>query len=244
MIGGRSFYLQQLNFDGIFIFQEFGVKTMRRPVQPHVVLEQELQALLQEDLDGSVDDLARKGDSGDDEAKTAIKKRVRVIKNRLAAKRSREQARTYVQQLESTLNALAAHNEFLARRLAAVEAENDTLKRGFSFHPQGTPEVIDQKGFRGEPAVLPLSSLQLDGLFLLSLLSVFLNPTSPNTTANLFKLEAQFPPQSTLSCHGVRRRRSGRSKRHLRRAGLLLCNNHCCRLKRRRQRPQSKLIAE
>jgi hypothetical protein len=216
---------------------------MRRPVQPHVVLEQELQALLQEDLDGSVDDLARKIDSGDDEAKTAIKKRVRVIKNRLAAKRSREQARTYVQQLESTLNALAAHNEFLARRLAAVEAENDTLKRGFSFRPQGTPEVNDQKGFRGEPAVLPLSSLQLDGLFLISLLSVFLNPISSSATTNPCKLETQYPPRSTQICHGLRRRRSGRSKRHLRRAGLLLCNNHCCRLKCRRHRPHPKLTA-
>ena len=145
---------------------------MRRPVQPHVVLEQELQALLQEDLEVGIED--RKGDSGgDDDAKNAIKKRVRVIKNRLAAKRSREQARTYVQQLESTLNALAAHNEFLARRLAAVEAENDTLKRVFSCRPQNAVNTQEQKEFLGEPAVLPTSSLQLDGLFLISMLSLF-----------------------------------------------------------------------
>jgi hypothetical protein len=217
---------------------------MRRPVQPHVVLEQELQALLQEDLDGSVEDLSKKVDSGDDEAKTAIKKRVRVIKNRLAAKRSREQARTYVQQLESTLNALAAHNEFLARRLAAVEAENDTLKRGFSFRPPGAPEMIDQKGFRGEPAVLPLSSLQLDGLFLLFLLSVFFSPISTNPAAKPFKQEARYPPQSTPSCPGLRRPRSGRSKRHLRRAGLLQCTSHCCRLKHRRPLHRPKSTAE
>lgn len=150
---------------------------MRRPVQPHVVLEQELQALLQEEMDGS-EDLIGKADGGcDDDAKNAIKKRVRVIKNRLAAKRSREQARTYVQQLESTLNALAAHNEFLARRLAAVEAENDTLKRGFAYRP----ETTDQKEFRGEPAVLPTSSLQLDGLLLISLFFLCCNPVSPTT---------------------------------------------------------------
>jgi len=146
---------------------------MRRPVQPHVVLEQELQVLLQEASDGSVEDVKRAEGGDDDEAKSAIKKRVRVIKNRLAAKRSREQARTYVQQLESTLNALAAQNEFLARRLAAVEAENSTLKRGVPLHPRpqdGQRLDIDQKEFRGEPAVLPHSSLQLDGLFLISII--------------------------------------------------------------------------
>lgn len=144
---------------------------MRRPVQPHVVLEQELQALLQEEMDG-IEDLNGTGDGGgDDDTKNAIKKRVRVIKNRLAAKRSREQARTYVQQLESTLNALAAQNEFLARRLATVEAENNALKRGFAYGQ----ETKNQTEFRGEPAVLPTSSLQLDGLLLISMLFSFCN---------------------------------------------------------------------
>jgi len=206
---------------------------MRRPVQPHVVLEQELQALLQEDLEMSNEE--RKADSGgDDDAKNAIKKRVRVIKNRLAAKRSREQARTYVQQLESTLNALAAHNEFLARRLVAVEAENDSLKRGFSYHSHKPADTLNQKDFRGEPAVLPTSSLQLDGFFLISVLSVvcshYLQIMCPIPPTH--RLQPMTPrPMPMMRTSRLGRRPSRRSKRHLRRAGLLLSAGHLCRLK-------------
>ena len=179
--------------------------------------------------------------SYDSDTKTAIKKRVRVIKNRLAAKRSREQARSYVQQLESTLSALAARNEFLAQRLAAVEAQNETLKRGISCRPISsvcptsapTPGAMDEEEHqqepRGEPAALPIhSSLQLDGFFLL----VFLNTIFPGgmgvsrpTSGPIMVLaaNAERPP-----CH---QRRIKRSTRSLRRAGLLQCPNHSCRLR-------------
>jgi len=199
---------------------------MRRPVQPHVVLEQELQALLQEEMEGS-EDLVGKVDGCDDDAKNAIKKRVRVIKNRLAAKRSREQARTYVQQLESTLNALAAHNEFLARRLAAVEAENDTLKRGFAYRP----ESVNQKEIRGEPAVLPTSSLQLDGLLLISLLSLCCNHYLPTTCVTQPSRSLRRPCHQWTAVHRILSRPflSGR----LRRPGLQLSVDQIKRLKTR-----------
>ncbi|EKX46340.1 hypothetical protein GUITHDRAFT_152478 [Guillardia theta CCMP2712] len=57
-----------------------------------------------------------------------IKTRVRTIKNRLAAKKSRDQARTYVQKLEANLATLASQNEAMAQRLALMESENENLR--------------------------------------------------------------------------------------------------------------------
>ncbi|EKX54710.1 hypothetical protein GUITHDRAFT_131751 [Guillardia theta CCMP2712] len=100
---------------------------MRRPCQPHAVLEQELSILLQTQkrveesaaamMRGCELDMARE-----------IKNRVRTIKNRLAAKKSRDQARTYVQKLEGSLASMAAQNEALAQRLAIAESENESLR--------------------------------------------------------------------------------------------------------------------
>ena len=212
---------------------------MRRPLQSHVVLEQELQTLLKEDLDASVEDIVNSvGGSCDDESKNAIKKRVRVIKNRLAAKRSREQARTYVQHLESTLSALAAHNDFLARRLAAVEAENDSLKRGLPT--QNSHESLDkgdQMVFRGEPAVLPLSSLQLDGIHLISffmpLLHLILSQAG-EWPVSVKAIAVGPPPPAVIPAQvagSPRRTGCRRCKRLLRQAGLLTCPDHAGRFK-------------
>ena len=70
-------------------------------------------------------------DAGSDE----VRKRIRTIENRLAAKRSREQARSRVDELERGYSLLAAQNEALARRLAQVEMKNVTLRRGRSSSP-------------------------------------------------------------------------------------------------------------
>jgi len=98
---------------------------MRKPEQPHEALEQELEALAS--ADGH--------DLGEDE----VRKRMRVIKNRLSAKKSREQARTYVQQLQSSISALMAQHQALARRLAAVEYENATLRHQLYYSQPLTP---------------------------------------------------------------------------------------------------------
>ena len=86
---------------------------MRKPQQPHQLLEQELETL----------------SAGQDGNEDHARKRIRVIKNRLSAKKSREQARDYVHKLESSLNALMAQNQSLARRLASVEFENEALRQ-------------------------------------------------------------------------------------------------------------------
>eukprot|EP00961_Rhodomonas_salina_P132824 1787933-Rhodomonas_salina.1 len=65
---------------------------MRRPQQPHEELEQELRTLEEQSITGG----ECPGDAQDEE----VKKRVRSIKNCLAAKKSREQARSYVHELE------------------------------------------------------------------------------------------------------------------------------------------------
>ena len=63
--------------------------------------------------------------TGDDEE---ARHRLRVIKNRLAAKKSREQARHYVQQLEHNLSLLGTESALLAARLAQCERENAQLR--------------------------------------------------------------------------------------------------------------------
>jgi len=100
---------------------------MRRPCQPHAVLEQELNILLQtqQRVEESTAAVIRGCEL--DMAKE-IKTRVRTIKNRLAAKKSRDQARTYVQKLEANLATLASQNEAMAQRLALMESENENLR--------------------------------------------------------------------------------------------------------------------
>ena len=237
---------------------------MRRPAQPHNQLEAELQALLQDNPDGSLEDVVKdlKDGGSDSDTRTAIKKRVRVIKNRLAAKRSREHARNYVVQLESTLSALAAHNEFLARRLELVEAENDNLRRGLpvrstspSSSMQGPASAspcappCGSEGTNnhwkepcGEPAVLPLSSLQLDGFFLL--LVAFLSTMAvlppcaasiPRPWCDRLPARGLHPPRPTTARAATRCRHpprwGRRSTRSLRRAGHLHCPSHAGRLR-------------
>eukprot|EP00960_Hanusia_phi_P024707 727841-Hanusia_phi.AAC.1 len=116
---------------------------MRRPCQPHAVLEQELSILLQTQkrveesaaamMRGCELDMARE-----------IKNRVRTIKNRLAAKKSRDQARTYVQKLEGSLASMAAQNEALAQRLAIAESENDSLRTENSTLKRKVPGTENQ----------------------------------------------------------------------------------------------------
>lgn len=145
-------------------------------MQEHEVLERELKELVTFEESGV--DLSGSGKYEKMDKKT-IKARVRMIKNRLAAKRSREHARTYVQELEGTLEALQSKNEALARRLAAVEAENERLKRAktSSGDPSNnnTRSKIDRAS---EPAALNYTSLQLDAVTLLlsMLLSTLLAP--------------------------------------------------------------------
>lgn len=138
-------------------------------MQEHDALERELKELVLFEEKGV--DPTGKWSKMD---KKAIKARVRMIKNRLAAKRSREHARTYVQELEGTLEALQSKNEALARRLAAVEAENEKLKKIGGLTAEGAGGVVEEetKDRTSEPAALA-TSLQLDAvlLFLWALLS-------------------------------------------------------------------------
>mmetsp|Transcript_37051 Transcript_37051/g.75002 ORF Transcript_37051/g.75002 Transcript_37051/m.75002 type:complete len:268 (+) Transcript_37051:96-899(+) len=88
---------------------------MRRPEQSHCQLERELAVLSNQTI-------------RDPCTLVSVRQRVRVIKNRLSAKRSREQARDYVEQLERNVANLATESTQLARRLARVEEENRKLR--------------------------------------------------------------------------------------------------------------------
>mmetsp|Transcript_6086 Transcript_6086/g.9707 ORF Transcript_6086/g.9707 Transcript_6086/m.9707 type:complete len:242 (-) Transcript_6086:355-1080(-) len=165
---------------------------MRRPQQPHAQLEKELAGLM-------------KQQQTDSRQQSNVKQRVRVIKNRLSAKRSREQQRAYVQNLESTVAYLSAQAELMAQRLASVEAENARMRdcAGFPGPISWTAPPARAKasnnnyitpmisGVRGpatgqasakrkneclsEPAVLPHASLQLDALLLLATTATITN---------------------------------------------------------------------
>mmetsp|Transcript_1903 Transcript_1903/g.3430 ORF Transcript_1903/g.3430 Transcript_1903/m.3430 type:complete len:199 (+) Transcript_1903:272-868(+) len=193
---------------------------MRRPTQPHELLEQELNILLQGQGTGVP---PTEADGHSDGQSEDVKKRVRTIKNRLAAKRSREQARSYVQELESNLSRMRQQNEDLARRLALAEAENEVLKRGrkSSLSPNQTA-TPGTKNCDGEPAALP--SLQLDAVLFAMVVLSSLMPGSNLPPANPQRFPAP-PAQSTPSPapHSVRR-----SCKTLRQAGLLRCISHTC----------------
>lgn len=185
---------------------------MRKPEQPHEVLEQELERLV------------AAGHDHEDQ----VRKRVRVIKNRLSAKKSREQARDYVQQLEQSLGALMAHNESLARRLALVEYDNVSLRHQLYFVSQPTmpsQNPIDQ------PAALS-KSLQMDLVLVMTIFVAWLvghcpaPVRSPNPGRSAMPLKSH-PRREALSvpCPGPWARRS---RRFLRRAALLGRFDHLC----------------
>eukprot|EP00281_Chroomonas_sp_CCMP1168_P035978 CAMPEP_0206245700 /NCGR_PEP_ID=MMETSP0047_2-20121206/18839_1 /ASSEMBLY_ACC=CAM_ASM_000192 /TAXON_ID=195065 /ORGANISM="Chroomonas mesostigmatica_cf, Strain CCMP1168" /LENGTH=327 /DNA_ID=CAMNT_0053671021 /DNA_START=172 /DNA_END=1156 /DNA_ORIENTATION=+ len=122
---------------------------MRRPEQSHASLEKELNLI--EKTHGT--DLV--------DAPAAVKRRARMIKNRLSAKKSREQAREYVAKLEQTVKVLSAESELLARRLAQVEAENRRMKHSgdssssSSSHTsagRADDATTEEKGQTAEPA--------------------------------------------------------------------------------------------
>lgn len=144
-------------------------------MQEHEVLERELKELIAFEESGIDLSGSCKYEKMD---KKTIKARVRMIKNRLAAKRSREHARTYVQELEGTLEALQSKNEALARRLAAVEAENERLKRAKTSSGDSSNNTKSKIDRASEPAALIYTSLQLDAVTLLlsMLLSTLLAP--------------------------------------------------------------------
>ncbi|EKX45507.1 hypothetical protein GUITHDRAFT_163308 [Guillardia theta CCMP2712] len=190
-------------------------------------LEEELSILLQ------FQEKHDNGDSGEINGEE-LKKRVRVIKNRIAAKKSREQARTYVQKLESSLNAVMAHNDVLARRLALVESENRSLKHsmfmtGMNFQPMNNCNRVD------ESAALSTLSLLLDAvLFMIAMASSFLpgfslrawEDNSPvHQLPATLKQETCSLTWTRSTCHG---RGARRCLRWLRMAGLLQCVAHSC----------------
>jgi len=108
-----------------------------------------------------------------------VKHRQRVIKNRLAAKSSRERARSYVDNLEHSLSLLGTESQLLAARLAQCEQENEQLRaaQASSGRPQGARpniparqqreasgqrhETPETEGASREPAALSQSSLQV-----------------------------------------------------------------------------------
>lgn len=187
---------------------------MRKPEQPHEVLEQELEALASAD--------------GQDMGEEEVRKRMRVIKNRLSAKKSREQARTYVQKLEGSLSALMAQHQALARRLAAVEYENATLRHQMYFSQPPTPP----QNHIDKPAVLSKSP-QLDAVLVVVWTSMLLlsglvpeNGSSSQRQASSPTPPTASAPPRLASSHGASARRA---RRPIRRAGLLACIKHTCR---------------
>lgn len=193
---------------------------MRRPTQPHELLEQELNILLQGNV---LESMQGDNDGNSDGQSEDIKKRVRTIKNRLAAKKSREQARSYVQELESNLNRIRQQNEDLARRLALAEAENEILKRGKKL-PLSLKDTAPNatKNCDGESAALP--SLQLDAVLVAVMVLVSLIPRShPCHSRTLLPPQYPLPAASLSRSPGVEVPRSCRS---LRRAEDLLCMSH------------------
>lgn len=196
---------------------------MRRPVKEHCLLEQELKELMSTMENGEEES------GGSDE----VKKRVRTIKNRLAAKRSREQARSRVDELERGYGLLVARNEALARRLAQVEMENAALRRGLSSSPHTpsasspkSPENGQEEGTKhcvGDSAVVPTPP-QL-GAVLLFLVSLSAASPAPSAAA------PPAPHRAALRRASPSRSRPAprRSSRALRRAGLLTCITHSCR---------------
>jgi hypothetical protein len=132
-----------------------------------------------------------------------------VIKNRLAAKKSREQARHYVQQLEHNLSLLGTESALLAARLAQCERENAQLRAQASMarHAETsqvaackpgvgskrTFETMEEEGLSREPAVLHQSSLQLDAfLLLVSVAARLLSPSAVRRPGALLRLSLRL----------------------------------------------------
>lgn len=156
-----------------------------------------------------------------------VRKRMRVIKNRLSAKRSREQARDYVQQLESSLAALMHHNESLARRLAFVECDNATLRQHLFFG--SLPPTPPTQNPIDQPAALVSKSQQMDMVLVLCALVAWLIGLTPAPLRNPepswepLPRRAALPAQSPGARPGARRLR-----RFLRRAAQLGRFDHLC----------------
>ena len=194
---------------------------MRRPMKEHCLLEEELKDLLSTLENGDED-------AGSDE----VKKRIRTIKNRLAAKRSREQARSRVDELERGYSLLVARNEALARRLAQVEMENVALRRGMSSSPnshtsssKSTGNGQEENNIKhrvGDSAVVPTPPQLGAVLLFLSSLSAASPPLPPHAS-----MAAPRPLEAHLRTKPARRPPAARrSSRALRRAGLLACIAH------------------
>ncbi|EKX42408.1 hypothetical protein GUITHDRAFT_153608 [Guillardia theta CCMP2712] len=146
---------------------------MKRPHDPSVNIEQELQDLSE----------LQQQHADEEEVPAELKQRVRVLKNRLSAKKSREQAREYVKNLEAKLAVVSTESQILAHRLATLEAENAQLRASRTFHDCPSMEAGrfhmpfpaslsfevggEKKRTINEPAVLSQTSLQLDALLLL-----------------------------------------------------------------------------
>uniref|UniRef100_A0A6T8JE43 BZIP domain-containing protein n=1 Tax=Hemiselmis andersenii TaxID=464988 RepID=A0A6T8JE43_HEMAN len=154
---------------------------MRTPEQDHASLEVELHKLEER--------------YSWDDAPAAVKRRMRTIKNRLSAKKSREQAREYVDKLERSVRLLSDESDLLARRLAIVEAENkilqqvDDRRQSLAARSHGDNDdtnnsdnftttharaiappastVSNEEEGQDEPAVPSKPSLQLDALLFL-----------------------------------------------------------------------------
>lgn len=182
-----------------------------------------------EDLERELKELMRMEESGEGKGvdRKAAKARMRVLKNRLAAQRSREQAREYVQKLENTVQVLSNKSENLARRLAALEAENRLLKASMGVSVK--EEMNNAEGCIGESAVLPINtSQQLDAAQALTLLLTWLLSTLLPLDVALDPKPPQNPPaQPSMlplpSTQAIRRPGCSRSMRSLRLAGQLRC---------------------
>eukprot|EP00960_Hanusia_phi_P026803 746474-Hanusia_phi.AAC.3 len=127
---------------------------MRKPCQPHELLEQELNMLLKNQKNTD------EAETPEDDAAKEIKNRVRTIKNRLAAKKSRDQARSYMQRLESNLTAVVSHNEALLQRIAVAEGEIERLRSENNALKHRVTELMSEpsgssKKLGSEPRAIP-----------------------------------------------------------------------------------------
>jgi len=192
---------------------------MRKPEQPHEVLEQELETLIT---------------AGQDQGEDEVRKRMRVIKNRLSAKKSREQARDYVQKLEGSFSNLMAQHQSLARRLAMVEYENATLRHQMYYSQPSTPPQnhVDQPAVLSKSpqsdAVLALvwaTMVALIGGLLLLTPGVNRTPVSGEASAPMPQALAQL---AALTSPGSREPWVSVRRSVLHRVGLLEWVEHLC----------------
>jgi hypothetical protein len=190
----------------------------------------------------SHDEPSEKENSDDSDAK----KMVRILKNRQAAKRSRELARQHLEMLERNVTMLSQESQMLMHRLALVEAENVSLRERSLWINQSV--ALDrhechrppQKKSRGgyEPAALNCPSLQrMYPLLLFFVIAAQLLPMQNKSTSLIASsLETRLGGLKVNICSGrARLRKSTSVHNHNHSSRVRLCLSFLMSSRRRTQ---------